>query len=493
MMPGKAFLLGLLFLVILWLAPAFGEKSRGDGETPGIFMGARTNIWPYMWVEGKEIGGGQGLSDMERVRCGQAVANLDRYTSDGARWNLVRVHQGERDRSDWLRLERVVEEHRRRGIGIMFRIFVDETVYRQLADEKSSDHGYHRGLYDFTRELAGRFAGRVRNYIIENELDHEVKRRPGLTYAAYEKVLATACQAIKGVDPSLLVMNHGPSGYGLGLTQTAELWDAGRREEAIAFYDEYMKDLKHEQWPNTVEELGMWLSKPQTKLQIAFVRESLSHFDHYDVYQFHHYQNWTMLDCTLNWIKKQMAVSGRTLPVVATEIGYRTATKPGTNWRGEPTRWLDRSRYDGEEHARSVVKKFTILAGYGITEIQYWPYRMWRQYQGEEGPSVGLYRGSDEEFVEGTAIQAYRTFSRLLGGGRYDRPIDTPEGVWAHRFLTDAGPVVVVWTDEGARGCDLGRFGKLSRVTSISGDQLAPEDPAARLSPRPLYLHLAKD
>jgi len=524
MMARKALLFGISLLVIAGLVPALGEETRAQEEARGIFMGAWTQIWPYMWAGGKDSHRTPDLSDMERVRWTQAVANLDRYGADGARWNLVGVRQSERDRFDWLRLERVVAEHRRRGIEVVFRIFVAETVYHELAEERSRDHGYHRGLYSFTRELAGRFAGRVRHYIIENELDHEVRRRPDLTYADYEKVLATAGQAIKDVDPSLLVMNHGPSGYGLGLVQTAELWDAGRREEAIAFYDEYMKDLKHEHWPNTAEELGKWLGKPQTRLQINFVRESLSHFDHYDVYQFHNYQNWTTLERTLNWVEKQMAAADRQLPIMATEIGYRTATKPGTNWRGEPTRWLDRSRYDGEEHARSLVKKLTILASHGVTTIQYWPYRMWRQYQGEESPSVGLYRGADQEFVEGKAIQAYRTFCRLLAGGKYDGPVAAGKGVRAYRFLTDSGPVVIAWTDDGSGGGDLARFGKVSRVTSILGEQLASEDPAATLSARvarrlsagmpgsrglsldsggpaegqdkrglPAYLHLAKD
>ena len=408
-MRSAAFVGVSLLLCIMAVTP------RAMAEAGGVWFGAWTQIWPWMWRGGLSMKAAPALEQGQWFRWRFAVANLRRYAHSGFAWNLVVLRQGKDGPDGWRRARAIVEAQRRLGIQTLFRLIEDPEIYRVAAEDRKQIDSLLLEYERWVRSLAAEFKGEVKYYAISNEIDHDFSanllrrhKRVMAEYGRYRRLLGLAYRAIKQEDPEARVMDHGVSAYTLGLAVANELW---RTEGLRAAFEFWKKFNFHRVGNMELVRFLRLLSRSDSKRRIRIANETFEVHCDCDFHQLHWYFNPDALQDVLEWIKARSAVKGAR-PLILTELGYRMPTQKGKGWDGRDMNVADFSRYSQTEHAASLVKAVALLVGYGVRHIQYWQLRVHH----ERDASAQLYMPAQEvdDFVPTKALGAYERMVQLL-------------------------------------------------------------------------------
>ncbi len=460
-----------------------------------ITFGARTQIWPFLFAARADDS--PGLTSDEQIKFDVAIGNLDRYRDLGATWNIVDVWQDVDGPDGFLRLDRVVSEHERRGIGVALRILERPEIYDQIRSGGEIAANALREYRRWTEQIARRYGARIRYYMISNEADHDIGyNRP--TYRAfrlisvdeYRELLRTAYESIHAVDAGLKVADHGVSSYSLALAVMADLVSAGHPGDALTFWRSMAYEVPDDGERSLPRLLGR-IASADSRRRIEFARRSTAELTPYrDVYQLHHYYGPAPLPALLHWIRGQLAGSDGSQPVVAAEVGYLTPAKKGTSWDGRPVSIADMGRYSEISHGTSIAETIATLAGNGIDDILYWQIRFHTAYH---GPTASLYRDtpSRDDFRSTFPAEVFRFIAREMSGASPVAP--TPDlqdgGLVEHRFRRD-GEFSVLWAaDGGAVTIPPGVRARTSRVADAAGRPVGTADRHDNLGTGPVFVY----
>ena len=422
-----------------------------SAETGGVWFGAQTQIWPWMWRGGLPLKAVKGLDISQIYRWRFYVANLDHYSHSHFRWNLVILRQGKDGTDNWSRARAIVEEQRRRGIETVFRLLEDPEIY--LVDNTNRKRIEELlGKYQrWVRSLATVFRGKVKYYVISNEIDHNYganllhHKHIIADYRRYRALLHTAYRAIKQEDPSAEVIDHGVSAYSLGLAVADDLWTRKGVREALAFWKRF--NFGHIGNVGLVPFMRM-MTKKDSKRRIEIAKHTFSQQCECDYHQFHWYFNPDVLDAVLQWIDVRGRAGGAR-PLFVTELGYRMPTRPGKGWDGRDMNVADYSRYSQMEHAESVVKAVALLVGHGVRNIEYWQLRM--HHNRDTSAQLYLPTKNIDEFIPTKALAAYERMVQLLEVPLMSSKCTTLKGITDCKLRRQQDMVRVVWAYAGVR------------------------------------------
>ena len=440
--------MAIRLLITIAISLLLTSPVSGSPLSPGL----QTHIWHDMWQT--PLASGKNINPENRMRWGVAAANLGKYRELGAQWNLVAVYQELNSDQEIRRLHRVVDEHRKNGINVIFRVYEDPDIYADLAGDEDPAYGYNKGYFEWVSRLAREFAQDVKTYLISNEIDNDLRfntidrRKPPheyfVDYEDYRKVLDTAFRAVKSINPTLTVVNHGFGSTALGFAVADEMIRSGNPRKAHEFWKTLQDNqgLYAESFPHFLKRMA----SPAIRRKINIVRDSLTEPGDCDAIQLHYYHSWKVLPQVITWIQGTMQAAGTTRPILATEVGYLMPWKMGVDSDGKIIKVADMSRFSEQDHAESLVKLYAILAGSGISKIQYWQMR----FHHDRSIVTRLYHAPErpEDFSPLKAAGAYQVMTHQIGGliptkGKLDVP-----GISEFRFTGDRN-ISVIWSDVG--------------------------------------------
>lgn len=453
----------------------------------GISLGIHSPVTPFMWKGGESIVGSD-LSELQRKRWLYLQKNLDQIKGWGGTWNVVPVYQWLDGENNFVRLRRVVAEHERRGLEVVFRVIEAPEVYGRLGDD-GDDQGYDRVYYRWVQSLAREFGGQVKCFLIgnESELDlgnsyhwkPDAPKHLRLTYDQYAKVLDTAVRAIKAVDPELQVGNSGFSDKSLALAVAQSIYDEQGITEAQAFWE----DWKAVGGVKAEGRIGLYrlLHDEEMQRRIDFVRRAAREPQGSDLFQLHYYGGWRGLPTVLDWIAKEMRAGNAKRPLIAAEVGYRVRSIKHKTKEGRKRFESDWEHYSEQEHAANTVRNFAILAGNGVTRVLYWSMRE----SGSSGLALRLFPPTDDAdaFPANQVTRAFRALGAALNGTR-PQPNAAAEGpgLWEYRFA-NGEDFSLAW-GEGLAA----RVRDARQVRDLAGQVVDPGRIDATPQDEPLYL-----
>lgn len=420
------------------------------GTTGAIDFGLRTQIWPFMWANGREIKDVSGLNNHQKLQWNVAEKNLGIYKAMGAKWNIVIVRHKLDASVDWARLEKIIKKHKQAGLFVMFRLIEDPRVYDNLASDSDPGWGYNQKYYAWVHSLAMRFQADVKYYMIGNEVDHDLGhnlpkyKKTIVDYSQYAKLVRTARKAIKGVSPDLKVVDCGVSSFTLGLAVASKLKKEDNVFSAYQFWDKFKYDRLSAfgGLPWLVKMLG----RENIKRRIRFAKDTYSDCKVFDAIQLHHYFSPDSLPQIMDWIKSNLSAAGCHPEIIATEIGYRVPFKKGKTWDGRSRNVADWEKYEPDEHAASLVKDFTILLENNVKHLLYWQAR----FHNDRSPTATLFHsdGDVNNFEVWPAGLAYKVFVKKIGNKAYKK-----EAILNKRELHEASfssdvRLVIVWAED---------------------------------------------
>lgn len=329
--------------------------------------------------------------------------------------------------------------------------------------------------YDFVHSFATHFKGRIKAYAIENEINSPGFWRGSLEQ--YQELLTTAYRAIKDADPTASVVSNGVSSRSYGTTIARELYESGKVQEAIAFYNRY---YAHRRVGNfyrlisTEAELRSEIYSNAARRNYDFVKGHFHDGSIFDVYQLHFYEEWDLLPELIAWVKDQMRANGYEKPIEAWEIGYA---------------WWDEATYDTTDHANDTVKVMVTALGEGARRVIYLSYR--GQIKTEQGISVESARGLlDPQGNPRPVKAAYATTTRKLTGFTTVERLDLGQGVWAYKFTKPAGSVYVLWSEVGATVA-LPVQASSAIITDIFGQERTADPRQLLLTASPIFVEVS--
>lgn len=480
----------ILLLLVLLPTAYFTSALASVEQSQPISLGIHTPVTPFMWKGGVPIGGAE-LDSVKRQRWMYLEKNLDNVTAWGGQWNIVPVYQWLDDATNFARLHRVVSEHEKRGIKVVFRIIEEPEVYTRFSEVETEEYGYDEKYYRWMRSLAREFGPKVKCFLVGNEseldLGHtyhwksDAPKHLQLTYDQYRKVLSTAVRAVKSVDPGIEVANSGFSDKSIALAVAQSINEKHGITEAQRFWE----DWKGVGGVRAEGRLGLYrlLEDDDVQRRIEFVRRSVSEPMGSDLFQIHYYGGWRGMQPMLDWINAEMRASGSVRPLIAAEVGYRINSTKRKGADGKTRFESDWDHYSEDEHATNTVRNFTILAGNGVTRSLYWAMRE----AGASGLAVRLFPPTDDvdAFPATRASQSFRVLATALNGVRVQAPgAPLPAGVWAYRFKGEY-EFSIVWTDGGVVTPAI----KAARqIRDIEGQTHVIESLSSTLLSEPLYL-----
>lgn len=459
-----------------------------------ISLGLESHIWYFMWAGGKSLKETPTVTAPDKIKWNVIESTLDKYAELGAQWNLVLIYQAIDGPDGFARAKRLVDEHQKRGIKVVFRLIEAPSVYDNLDDKESSAYGFNKTYYQWIKSVAETFQTQVQYFLISNEVDHDIgfnqakyEKAKSVTYDQYRKVLDTAYMAIKGVNPKLMVVDHGLSAFSLGLAIMEDMVSSGHSDEAYEFWKEYQYGREKDY--GSKMSMKWLLSRDDVKLRVQVVRKTLMNPGKSDLIQIHYYASWRALPKTLDWLTAKMQEGRSVRPMFAAEVGYRFPTKPGTSWDGRKMDVADFSRYSEEEHAISMVKDFAILFGAGVSHAEWWHSR----FHHARDNNATLYKGTEiaSEFVPYKAANAYRMMATTLNGFmRNPKRMIPSTDISEFRF---SGPkdVSVVWSDKEVvlKTKDMPPIQEIQGI--YGGQQAINPNGALTFGPEPVYIFWA--
>ncbi len=439
----------MVFFVLL-LA---GFEARASPQEV-ISLGLHTHIPPFMWKDGKSLENFSALGDSQRKRWIFMQSNLDQTAAWGGQWNVVNVRQWMDGEGNFARLQRIIEEHEKRGLKVVFRVIEDPVVFEHLSKTESTEFGFNREYFLWVQALAKAFGGKVQYFLIGNEAELDQGRhyrawKPDApvhvqpTYDVYAKVLKTAVKAVKSVDSQLQVANSGFSDWSIALAMAQDIYDTDGLAKAHEFYTE-CRSLGGMGVEGKLRFYSL-LKDPETQKSIEFVRRAAREPMGSDLFQFHYYSNWRALQRMLDWVRKEMRVGNAERPIFAAEVGYMIRTSKSKSEDGS-IRWEpDWKYYSESEHAENTIKDFAILAANGVRMVLYWHMRE----SIKSDLAVRLFWTTEDpmDFKANRASYAFRMLAATLNGSRPARPRLSPRsGLWEFRFI-GASDVSLIWSD----------------------------------------------
>lgn len=465
----------------------------GNAKAEPISIGLRTQIWSFMWRDGKTINEIKNLTDSEKIKWLVAEKNLDKASEIGAQWNIIILRQGVDGPDNFKRAIKIVDEHTKRGLYVMFRLIEDPLIYKKLSDRKSEEYGYNRDYYTWVKRIAELFQNRVRYYLVGNEVDHDLGHnlkkytKTLINYRDYKRLLNTAYSAIKSVNKDLQVGDHGSSAFSVGLAIADEMFRDGHPVDAYNFWREF--SYGRGWYAKNALTFTKLLFKESSQHRIKMVKETLEQTGNCDFIQFHHYFNWKSLPKIIAWTRQHMEVSGKMRPLIATEVGYRIPFKKGKTWDGRKTQVADLNKYNEHDHAVSLVKNFTVLFANNIKKALYWQIR----FHHDRSPTAKLYRSTRNptEFIPNKAATAYQVLTSMLNGLDY-LPVHrlTDKMISEQRFSGIDKDLSIVWSRSGEKYIDSNMLFKVKSVFDIYGNTIdfSPEK-KFKITETPVYIY----
>lgn len=439
-------LLSTCLIVLVGLLPCYVSAVQEP-----LQFGAWTQVWPWMWRDGKPLEKTGKLTASENMRWQFSLANMQQYSAAGFNWNVVVLRQGIDGPDNWARARAIVEKQNYLGIKTVFRLIESPIIYLEPLEHLDAKQGLLNDYSMWISGIAREFSDDVSFYLISNEIDHDIghnliKYQSIITdYPHYERLLKVAHAEIKKINPELQVVDHGVSAYSLGLAVAEHLREKQGILAAYAFWQDY-----HFSRPESAGSLLAFtrmLLREDSRRRIA-ITQATFRSDVSDYHQFHWYFSAEALPEVLDWVDVQANENAvKIKPLFVTELGYRMPWKPGKTWDGRPTNVADYSRYSQQQHAANLVKNIVFLLSRGVKHIQYWQVRMHH----ERDASAQLFLPTQEinEFIPTQAMSAYARIIQLLNGPVTTSPCTDGTSLYECRFETKSGVVRVLWAKKG--------------------------------------------
>lgn len=474
---------------------AWSMAAFSFGVHSAISFGARTQIWPFMFVTNAGISHGAGYSD--RVKYDVAIGNLDQYQKLGATWNIVDVWQDLDGPDTFARLTRVIDEHERRGISVSLRLLEKPELYDSL---RNGDAEAAKTLSDYSawvKSVAEKFGGRIRYYMISNEVDHDIgfnrvmykKSRP-IGFDEYVQVIKAGYRTIKSVDETLKVADHGVSSYSLCLAVISDMAMSGRINDALRFWRAMEYGSSKEGERSSVQLFKM-LGRDNSRHRIEMARRTVAELASYsDVFQLHHYFGASVVPALLKWVREQMAEHGVVRPVVAAEVGYKTPMRDGKSWDGRPMNVADMEAYSEKDHGNAVAKTIASLAGLGVEDILYWQIR----FHNSRSPTASLYPATESklDFREVYPASVYKYVVHELSGAESVSSVVQDADFIEYRFGRD-DELSVVWTEGESVQLPSNIRQYVLSATDATGTNVDMASNGWRLGTSPLFINWRTD
>lgn len=458
-----------LFAIIMFSLFAVTAVSA----SAAITFGARTQIWPFMFVNGAGEKYGAGYSD--QIKSNVAMGNLDQYAELGAVWNIVDVWQEVDGVDGYRRLEQVVRAHERRGIAVALRLLERPELYEDLRGGGAVAERALREYGEWVKGIAAKFGKRIRYYMISNEVDHDIgfnrvmyKKFRAIEFDEYLRVLRAGYEAVKSVNPSLKVADHGVSSYSLCLAVMSDMAMSGDVDGALRFWQamDYGSD---EEGERTSTRLLKMLVRGGSRHRIKMARRTAVESQHYtDVFQLHHYFGPKVVPEILRWLRERMADGGDVRPIIAAEVGYRMPMKKGKSWDGRPMNVADLDAYSEANHGNSISKTIATLAGNGVEDILYWQIR----FHNERSPTACLYPAVETRgaFRSSYPAEVFRNLVRNLSGAVFigQEGIEGNAAYQEYRFHKD-GDFSLIWSEGDAVELPVARRDRVEAALGVDG------------------------
>lgn len=487
-MPSVSNVKHFIYIVFMMLIPAAVNTAA---EEDAISIGVQTQIWHDMWQYETAI---DGRSVNDSFRKSVAAANLTRYGELNAEWNLVVLRQGRDGNDNFRRAIKAVEEHHKNGIQVVFRLLEDPSVYNELEVGKSNGYGYHREYYRWVRSVAQKFHGQVKFYAIGNEVDHDIryyypdKRRKSdsiyVDYNDYLKLLETANKAIKSVNKSLRVINHGPSATSLLMAVADDIRKAEGINAAHAFWASAQDGQGG--YSHSKLRFSKMLLSPGNRKKIDVARRSFANPGACDLVQLHYYHHWTGLGKVVEWIRKTSATTENARQIIVTELGYVGPWLMRPDAFGKLRKKSDEAKYSRQEHAADMVKSITILASHGVSLIQVWQMR----FHHDKSPVKRLYPAPVRmtDFSENYASRAFREIAGALNGAKtVAQERIRIEGVTEYSFC-GRFCATIAWSMGGEMRIPSEVLSQAEEVKRVDGNVLAFVGNGVTIDARPIII-----
>jgi hypothetical protein len=380
---------------------------------------------------------------------------------------------------NWDRVDSVVERSAAMGYELLLKIRAGECqataggpvagLRDQFENRRKTPSALPRDLdayRDYVREFVSRYSARgVHLYAVENEVD--VANFWSGSYEDYATVVRTAAEVIRATDPEATVLDAGISSTSYGVAIAAELLDAGREEEALAFYSDFYRrrqDGDASRFPRAGDVAGLRQvleSPPARRSRAAFdATFALARSGAFDVYQLHYYEPWPLLPQVLDWVRANLPDG---MPIEAWEAGVA--------WPG--------SSYSPEAQGVETGKLLGTLLAAGVSRVVYLPLAFTPE-SGRQEVFRGLVEPSGAELP---AAAAYRSVAQASTGARGASAVAS-EGVSGVAFDHGDSTALLLWAERLVElaGVEVGAEPVVVSVPAPVDDALAQVDAAARPS-----------
>lgn len=469
-------------LLLFWMVSFLAAPVRAEQEP--INIGLEAGLPHFMWTS-KHPDSTSGKLDEEKLkRWRYAEANLDRFSQLGAGWNVVVVRQWKDSPDDLLRVRRVIDQHRARGIKVVFRLLEEHAVYGRLTATEESTSGYDRDYYKWVRQLAERFGSEVDYFMISNECESDIAKgyrwdQPGApehftpSFEQYAKISRTAVKAIRSVSPTIRIANCGFSDRSVALAVAESIMKKEGIDAAVAYWHAWQMGA-----PRPISRPGLLklLVDPDERRKIDFVTQAVRDPAGTQLLQLHYYGGWRGLPRTIRWLQDEMIAANSARPIIAAEVGH--ALRAG---KESETRMQD--SYSVTDHAANLLKSMALFLRSGTNMALYWNIRV----DDYDNLAIPLFPATTnpDQFTETAATTAFKTFVGYMNGGRLATPrLPAAANQW-ELHVTGRSDVSLVWGDNIDPPANLPSG---ARLLNIAGQNLSAVDRLNIRKGEPFYI-----
>lgn len=273
------------------------------------------------------------------------------------------------------------------------------------------------------RALSAHLAGRVQRFAIDNEAAVEAHFPD--TPERYYEMLRLASTAIHAGNPDALVVDASMSYGSLGVVEVNDLWQQGRRAEALALLQEVQANELGGGPPVKDEsDVEAYLAGDKAQRMLRFFELAVANQDAYDVFQFHYYGPSQSLPGMLATVRRL----GITRPIEIWELNHR---------------YLDGRPYDDAEHADETARLLLTAAGEGSAWTVFT-----NLFDRLDHQNFGLL---DSSGARRLAFGRFAVISSELSGATAASPLKLPPEAGGYSFERPAGEVLALWSGERAK------------------------------------------
>jgi hypothetical protein len=313
----------------------------------------------------------------------------------------------------------------------------------------------------FVADVVKRYSPKgVKAYAIENEVNARNFWRG--TPEEYTELLRAGAAAVREADPDVAVLDGGLSSIGYGPVVAGDLLDAGRSDEAVAFWQAFFaRRFDREEFvfepADTPDELRRVLATEPAKRAREYFAATAEAAADLDAWQLHYYEPWEFLPTVLGAIRARVPAG---LAIEAWEVGIA--------WPG--------GTFDAEAAAHETVQLLASGQALGVGRLIYLPAAYTPGGLRDEEIWRGLWEPTGKPRP---AADAYLTLVKSSAGA-VGVPVPVPAGNLAGvAYDHGAASKTVVWASGGS-GRLTGPPPPGAKVVSLSGEDV--KWPAAGLS-----------